>query len=123
MRFLLPIPLMLLPIALFNGLALAGQWLDAESLYFDGVLPSGTEFYLKLGELLMALGLLMLCLDMLKARRITFLAAGLSVAVFIGALAEFLFVPFAGTTIFFFLMLMALAEALAFVVLGMVRGA
>jgi hypothetical protein len=121
MRYLLPIPLMAIPIAIFNLLGLSEQWIDAESTWYDTVLPSQTEFYLKFGELLMAFGLVVLLIDILKARRMTVVGAALSTAVFIAALAEFLIVPFCGTTIFFFLMLMALTEALAFIILVIAR--
>jgi hypothetical protein len=123
MRLIQQFPLMAGPIAIFNALGFAGQWLDAESLYYDAILPSGAEFYLKLGELIMVLGLLALGLDILRSGRITLLGAGLAVAIFLVALAEFQFVAFCGTTTFFFLMLMALTEALAFVVLCIVRRA
>jgi hypothetical protein len=121
MRYLLPIPLMAIPLAIFNLLGLSDQWIDAESTWYDTVLPSKAEFYLKFGELLMVVGLGMLLLDILKSGKINMVGAGFSVAVFIVALVEFLIVPFCGTTTFFFLTMMALTEALAFVMLLIAR--
>jgi hypothetical protein len=121
MRYLLPIPLMAMPIAIFNLLGLSDQWIDAESTWYDAILPSQAEFYLKFGEMLMLMGLAVLLLDILKSSRITMMGAGLSVAVFNVALVEFLMVPFCGTTVFFFLVMMALTEALAFVLLLIAR--
>jgi hypothetical protein len=121
MRYLTQIPLMAIVIAVFNALGLGGQWMDTESLFYDGVLPSQAEFYLKFGELLIVAGLFALFLDILKATRIATIGAGLAVIVFIVALVEFLAVPFCGTTTFFFLMLMALVEAAAAVMLLIAR--
>jgi hypothetical protein len=121
MRYLLAIPLMAIPIALFNALGLLDQGIDAESTYYEGVLPSQAEFYLKLGELLMVIGLVMMLLNILKAGRVSLAGAALSSIVAIVAIVEFVLVPFCGTTIFFFLMTMALVEALAFVVLAITR--
>lgn len=121
MRYLLAIPLMAIPIALFNVLGLSDQGIDAESTYYDGILPSQAEFYLKFGDVVLVVGLVALLLDILKAGRVGLGGAALSSAVAIIAIVEFLIVPFCGTAIFFFLMAMALAEALAFVILAIVR--
>ena len=116
MRYILSIPAIALVIIAFNVLGMAGQWMDSESLYWDGVLPSEAEFYLKVGDLFVVAGLVALFLEIIKAAR---LGAGaivdhmLSTATFIVALVEFLLVPFCGTATFFFLMIMSLIDVVA----------
>ena len=108
MRYILSIPAIALVIIAFNALGMAGQWMDSESLYWDGVLPSEAEFYLKVGDLFVVAGLVALFLEIIKAARLgagTIVDHMLSTATFIVALVEFLLVPFCGTATFFFLMI------------------
>ena len=116
MRYILSIPVLALVILAFNLLGIAGQWMDSESLYWDGVLPSGGEFYLKVGDLFVIAGLVALFFEIIKAARLgagTIVDHMLSTATFIVALVEFLLVPFCGTATFFFLMLMSLIDVVA----------
>ncbi len=116
MRYLLSIPFLAVVIIVFNLLGYSGAWMDAESLYFDTVLPSTAEFYLKVGDLFLMAGLVALFVEILKAARYgaaTIVDHMLSTATFIVALVEFLVVPFCGTSTFFFLMLMALIDVVA----------
>ncbi len=116
MRHFLSIPALVLVIIAFNLLGIAGQWMDSESLYWDGVLPSGAEFYLKVGDLFVMVGLVALFFEIIKAARLgasTIVDHMLSTATFIVALVEFLVVPFCGTATFFFLMLMSLIDVVA----------
>ena len=116
MRYILSIPVLALVILAFNLLGIAGQWMDSESLYWDGVLPSGGEFYLKVGDLFVIAGLIALFFEIIKAARLgagTIVDHMLSTATFIVALVEFLLVPFCGTATFFFLMLMSLIDVVA----------
>ena len=116
MRYILSIPAIALVIIAFNVLGMAGQWMDSESLYWDGVLPSEAEFYLKVGDLFVVAGLVALFLEIIKAARLgagTIVDHMLSTATFIVALVEFLLVPFCGTATFFFLMIMTLIDVVA----------
>ncbi len=116
MRYILSIPALALVIFAFNVLGMAGQWMDSESLYWDGMLPSGAEFYLKVGDLFVMAGLVALFFEIIKAARLgagTIVDHMLSTATFIVALVEFLLVPFCGTATFFFLMLMSLIDVVA----------
>ena len=116
MRYILSIPAIALVIIAFNVLGMAGQWMDSESLYWDGVLPSEAEFYLKVGDLFVVAGLVALFLEIIKAARLgagTIVDHMLSTATFIVALVEFLLVPFCGTATFFFLMIMSLIDVVA----------
>lgn len=116
MRNILSFPFIALVIIAFNFLGVSGQWMDSESLIWDGVLPSGGEFYLKIGDLFVLAGLVALFFEIIKAARLgagTIIDHMLSTATFIVALIEFLLVPYCGTATFFFLMLMSLIDVVA----------
>ena len=116
MRYILSFPALALVIIAFNILGVTGQWMDSESLIWDGSLPSGAEFYLKVGDLFIIAGLVALFFEIIKAARLgggTIVDHMLSTATFIVALVEFLLVPFCGTATFFFLTIMALIDVVA----------
>ena len=116
MRHILSFPALALVIIAFNILGVSGQWMDSESLIWDGVLPSGGEFYLTVGNLFVLAGLVALFFEIIKAARLgtgTIIDHMLSTATFIVALVEFLLVPFCATATFFFLMLMSLIDVVA----------
>ena len=116
MRHILSFPAVALVIIAFNILGVSGQWMDSESLIWDGVLPSGGEFYLTVGNLFVLAGLVALFFEIIKAARLgtgTIIDHMLSTATFIVALVEFLLVPFCATATFFFLMLMSLIDVVA----------
>jgi hypothetical protein len=116
MRYILSIPALAIVIGLFNLLNGAGAMMDTESLYLDQMLPSGAEFYLKVGDLFVLAGLVALFFEIIKAARLgagTIVDHMLSTATFIVALVEFLLVPFCGTSTFFFLVVMALIDVVA----------
>lgn len=113
MRYLLALPVSAFLVGLFNVVAAAGMMMDWESLYYDTVLPSEAEFFLKLGELLTAAGILALILVAWRAMKcpaiapITAVLAGLVAVV---AAFEFFMVGYCGTPTFFFLLLVAVSE-------------
>ena len=116
MRHILSFPAVALVIIAFNILGVSGQWMDSESLIWDGVLPSGGEFYLKIGDIFVVAGLVALFFEIIKAARLgagTIIDHMLSTATFIVALVEFLLVPYCATATFFFLMLMSLIDVVA----------
>ena len=116
MRYILSFPAIALVIIAFNILGLAGQWMDSESLVWDGMLPSGSEFYLKVSDFFIMAGLVALFFEIIKAARLgagTIVDHMLSTATFIVALVEFLLVPYCGTAAFFFLMIMSLIDVVA----------
>jgi hypothetical protein len=113
MRYLLAIPVSAILIGLFNFIASADMMMDPESLVYEAVLPSAAEFYLKLGELLMAAGILALAgaaWRVIKCPAIVPVAAVLAGIVAVIAIVEFFAVIWCGTPTFFFLMLIAVAE-------------
>lgn len=116
MRLILSIPALGLVIAAYNILAFSGGMLDAESLLFSWVLPSGIEVFFKLGDIFTVAGLAALFLEILKAARSgtgTIIDHMLSTATFIVALIEFILVPGCGTVAFFLLTAMALIDVVA----------
>jgi hypothetical protein len=116
MRYFLAIPAIALVIIAFNILGLTGQWMDSESLIWDGMLPSGTGFYLKVGDFFIMAGLVALFFEIIKAARLgtgTIIDHMLSTATFIVSLIEFLLVPYCATAAFFFLMIMSLIDVVA----------
>lgn len=79
-------------------------------------LPSGTRMDMGLGEILIALGVLALYGEMLKATRIGSASVAehtLSVVVFVAFLVELVTVRAAGTAVFFILTLMSLLDVVA----------
>ena len=116
MRYILSFPAIALVIIAFNILGISGQWMDSESLVWDGVLPSDAEFYLKVSDFFIMAGLVALFFEIIKAARLgpgTIVDHMLSTATFIVALLEFLLVPFCGPAAFFFLVIMSLIDVVA----------
>lgn len=115
MRYLLALPASAFLIGLFNIVAGAGMMMDWESLYLEAVLPSTAEFYMKLGELLTAAGILVLvgvAWRAMKCPAIAPVTTVLAGCVAIVAVVEFLAVGWCGTVTFFFLTLIAISECL-----------
>jgi hypothetical protein len=116
MRYILSIPALAVVILVYNLLDYSGSMMDTESLYLDQILPSTTEFYLKVGDMFILAGLIALFFEIIKAARLgagTIVDHMLSTATFVVALVEFLLVPFCGTSTFFFLMVMSLIDVVA----------
>ena len=109
------IPLTIIPLAIYNLMAFGGgaNWYAP---VFSTQMVSGTQFALSQGDLLVALALVFLFLEVLKATRTgagSILDHLLSTAVFVAALVEFLLVDFAATSTFFLLTLIALIDVIA----------
>lgn len=88
--------------------------LSGEALSF--LLPSGSSWSMNWGEVVIAVGLLFLFIDLLKATgtgAATVANHALSMLVFVGCLVLFLMVGTFGTTVFFMLILMALLDVIA----------
>ncbi len=113
--FLLQIPTLLFAFIAYNILALLQS--DAISqVLFSIPLISGATFNVSVSDLLLAFGILFLTIEVIKATRTNTTSVVdhmLSMVVFVAFLVEFLTLPFAGTSTFFLLMLMALADVIA----------
>jgi hypothetical protein len=113
------VPLLIIPFALFNimlfgGDEAMGTQLSAVSFSFN--MMSGGIWTMTRGDLLIALGLVMLFFEILKSTastRVSVIDHMLSTGVFILYLVAFLLLPGAGHPVFFLLMMMALIDLLA----------
>jgi len=109
------VPLLFFAVLVYALLALMGPSVLSAAL-LAMTLPSGAQWALTVADLTLALGLLLLFLEILKATRTSAAAAldhGLSVLVMVLALLGFLLVPALGTSDFFLLFLMTLTDVVA----------
>lgn len=109
------IPLLIIVVALyFAGAIFNPELFDNYLLEFT--LPSGDQWKISSGTLLVALGLLLLYLEIVKATRTSqgsIIDHGLSTFLFIICLIAFLILPKAGTSTFFLITLMTLLDVIA----------
>ena len=117
-------PLLALPVLVYNlvALTLAGGFAaTAASLRFNEPLftismTSGSPWPISLGDLLLAIALVVLFIELLKSttsRRIAIINHSLSMILFIVCLVEFLLAPAFATSTFFLMTLMVLLDVLA----------
>jgi hypothetical protein len=114
------IPLLLLPFLLFNaaltGLIGSGGNDPLSGVVLSWTMMSGGVFTMTLGDVLLALGIVLLFFEVLKSTRTnntSVIDHVLSTGVFIAYLVQFLLVAGAAHPVFFLLMLMALIDVLA----------
>ena len=118
MRHILSIPILAPVILLFVFVNFAkdnlGTWLDTESTLVEGlVLPSGTEFFLTIGNVLVVMALCGFFLKIVRASRYganSLFDRIVSTLTFFTALGLFLFVGACGSASFFALLAMALVD-------------
>ena len=110
------IPLLAVLWLVYNAIVVMGAASVLERSVSSLVLPSGAVWTMRGGDVLVALGLLALYVEMLKATRTgtsSVIEHSLSVLVFVLFLVEFIVVPGAGTATFLLLGLMALLDVIA----------
>jgi hypothetical protein len=117
--FLIGIPLLLIPFAIYNiveflvpGTSVGEFW--AKTL-FELPMMSGASWALTVGDLLVALSLLLLFVELVKATRLTghsLIDHLLATLLFIGMLVEFLLVKQAATATFFLLLVISFVDAI-----------
>jgi hypothetical protein len=118
-------PLLLIPLAIYNIIVLLMPGVSFADPLVRLMLPSGTEWPLTLSDLLLALGVVMLLLEVFKGARpgAKYLTDHLlSLILFASAAAEFVLWPKFGTSTYFLLTLLALGDFLSGVVLRARRG-
>jgi hypothetical protein len=105
-------PLLLIPLAIYNIVAWLMPTVSMTDPLIKLTLVSGTEWAINLSDILLALGLLLLLLEVIKgARQPKYLTDHLlSFIVFGGSAAEFVMWPKFGTSTFFLLSLMAMVD-------------
>lgn len=118
------LPLLALPVALYNLIALtfAGGFKSAEASprltqpMFSIAMPGGAPWPVSLGDLVLAVSLVVLFIELLKSttsRTAAIVNHSLSMVLLIACLVEFLLLPAFATSVFFLLMLMVLLDVLA----------
>ena len=110
------IPLLGVLWLVYNAILLVGVSSVLDRSVSSVALPSGAIWTMRGGDVLVALGLLALYVEMLKATRTgtsSVIEHSLSVIVFVLFLVEFIVVPGAGTATFLLLGMMALLDVIA----------
>jgi hypothetical protein len=118
-------PLLLIPLAIYNIIVFLMPGVSFAEPIAKLTLMSGAEWALTLSDMLLALGILLLLLEVIKGARpgAKYLTDHLlSLIVFGGALAEFLLWPRFGTSSYFLLAMLALVDFLSGVALRVRRG-
>lgn len=108
-------PLFLISFAIYNMIVFVTPGVSWGDALVSVPMQSGAIWDVTFGDALIALSLIFLFVEMLKAAR-SFVRAAfdhvLCALIFLGAFAEFLLVPEAATSVFALLLLMALADLL-----------
>jgi len=109
------IPLLVIVVAIWNVLVLvSGSDLSARALSFS--MPSGATMTFTTADALVALGLILLYLEILKATRtsaVSIIDHVLSMALFVVALLEMILIPGMGTSAFALVVLLTLIDVVA----------
>ena len=118
-------PLLLIPLAIYNILVLLMPGVSLADPLFKLTLMSGSDWPVTMSDILLALGILMLLLEVIKGARpgAKYLTDHLlSLIVFGGAAAEFLLWPKFASSTYFLLTLLALADFASGIALRARRG-
>jgi hypothetical protein len=118
-------PLLLIPLAIYNIIVFLMPSVSLAEPVVKLTLMSGAEWSVNLSDMLLALGIVLLLLEVIKGARpgAKYLTDHLlSLVVFGGAAAEFLLWPRFGTSTYFLLTLLALVDFLSGIALRARRG-
>ncbi len=124
MRFFTVFPLMIVPVVIYNIVALSGSafsTVEAVRERLDAVfqsvpMASDVAWHITPGHALIALSLVMLFFELLKSTgigRAAVMNHAFSMVLFIICLVEFLMFPAFATSVFFLIMLMCLMDVMA----------
>ncbi len=117
MQIVKAIPLFLYLLVAYNVVMLSGEPAQVlANTLFSGTLPSDAEWSLNLSELFIALGVIALYIEILKATRTSIASVidhAMSMIVFVIFLIEFIVMPAAGNSTFLILSLMAALDVIA----------
>jgi hypothetical protein len=119
--FILGFPLLLLPFAVYNMIAFLTPGVSWTATATTVHMMSGQEWLLTWEDLLIAVAIFLLWIEIVKATRLGMRGIMdhiLAMALFIGMLVEFLLVKQAGTSTFFLLMIICLVDVLAGFIIG-----
>ena len=122
---LIAIPLLLIPVILYNIVVLFGAPGDMGMAQADALLrdpmfsipmASGAQWNIGSGDLILFLGLILLFFELVKStssQRVAIINHALSMILFIAVLVEFLLLPGFATSTFFLIVIMILLDVLA----------
>jgi hypothetical protein len=109
-------PLFLISFAIYNMIVFLTPGVSWGDVLLSVPMQSGATWVITLGDSLIALSLVFLFVEVLKATRTSVRSMFdhlLSTVIFIAALVEFLLVPQAATSVFAILLVMALVDVMA----------
>ena len=113
--FMLGFPLLLIPFAIYNIIAFLMPGVSWTGAVTTVHLVSGADWSMSPGDILIALGILVLFGEIMKSTRIgirTVVDHALSLILFLGMLVEFLLVKQAATGTFFLLLVISFIDVL-----------
>ena len=113
--YLIGIPLLLLPFAIYNIVAFLMPGVAWTGPAFSVHMVSGVTWTMSAGDILIAFAILMLFGEVMKSTRIvlrTVVDHGLSLILFLGMMVEFILVPQTGTGTFFLLLVLSFVDVL-----------
>ena len=122
---LIAIPLLLIPVVLYNIVVLfggsgGGAVVQADALLRDPLfsitMTSGAQWTIGSGDLILFLGLILLFFELVKStssQRVAIINHALSMILFIAVLVQFLLLPGFATSTFFLIVIMILLDVLA----------
>lgn len=117
MKYLLHFPLLAVPLIAYNVLMLAGSSIaENPDLIRIPLMANDEAMFLKLGDVLVMLGIVLLYFEILKSTRATqttIVDHALSLLVFVVFLVEYIVVAGAGTATFMILALISLLDVIA----------
>ena len=113
--FMLGFPLLLIPFAIYNIIAFLMPGVSWTGAVTTVHVVSGADWSMSPGDMLVALGILMLFGEVMKSTRIgirTVVDHALSLILFLGMLVEFLLVKQCATATFFLLLVISFIDVL-----------
>jgi hypothetical protein len=113
--FMLGFPLLLVPFAIYNIIAFLMPGVSWTATLTSVHMVSGGTWTMSAGDMLLALAIIMLFGEMMKATRIgvrTVVDHALSLVLFLAMLVEFILVDRAGTATFFLLLVISFIDVL-----------
>ena len=113
--FLIGFPLLLVPFAIYNIIAFLMPGVTWTGVVTTVHMVSGADWTMSVGDILIALAILLLCGEVMKSTRIgirTVVDHALSLVLFLGMLVEFILVKQASTATFFLLLVVSFIDVL-----------
>lgn len=123
--FLIAVPLLLIPVLIYNAIVIFGATGDGGMAAADATLreplfsipmASGASWNVGAGDLILLLALILLFFELLKStssQKVAIINHALSMVLFVGVLVEFLLIRGFATSTFFLIVIMILLDVLA----------